>query len=76
MGLVDRLEQDDDAFAPDAQAQYDLSTPSGTGAVLIRQLVAYCQIEVDLEVLDAGTVDEDAWAQMLGEVLSCFITED
>lgn len=71
-----RLEQDDDAFAPDAQAQYDLSTPSGTGAVLIRQLVAYCQIEVDLEVLDAGTVDEDAWAQMLGEVLSCFITED
>ncbi|MCW2605058.1 MAG: hypothetical protein JWN61_3193 [Pseudonocardiales bacterium] len=71
-----RIEEDDDAFAPDAPSQYDLTLPSGAGATLIRELVTYCQLDVDLDVLDQDSVDEDDWAALVAEIVSCFATED
>ena len=76
--LWDRIrgEDDNDAFAPDAESQFDLSAPSAAGAALIRDLVAYCQLDVDLDVLDGDSVDDGAWAELVDEVASCFATED
>ena len=71
-----RIEEDDAAFVPDAESSFDLTAPSGAGAALIRELVTYCQLDVDLEVLDADSVDEDDWAALVSEVASCFATED
>lgn len=71
-----RIEEDDDAFAPDAESSYDLSAPSADGAQLIRELAAYCRLDLDLDALDGDSVDEDAWAEMVAEIVSCFATED
>jgi hypothetical protein len=71
-----RTEEDDDAFAPESGSHYDLSAPSATGAALVRQLVTYCQLDVDLDILDGDTVDQDDWASLVGDVVSCFATED
>jgi hypothetical protein len=76
--LWDRIrgEEDDEAFAPDGGSRYDLTAPSAAGADLLRQLVDYCQLTVDLDVLDDDSVDPDAWAALVSEVASCFATED
>lgn len=71
-----RIEDDDEAFAPDADSLYDLTAPSAAGAALLSELAAYCQLDVDLDILDEDTVDADAWDALVGEVVSCFATED
>lgn len=71
-----RAEEDDEAFAPDAQSRYDLSAPSSAGAELLRELSAYCRLDIDLDLLDADAVDAEAWTEIVADVASCFVTED
>ena len=71
-----RAEQDDDAFLPDAESQIDLTAPSEDGAVLIRELAAWCQLDLDLAPLDQDSVDQGDWDFLVTEVASCFEPED
>jgi hypothetical protein len=71
-----RAEEDDDAFAPASDSLIDLTSPSGDGAELIRELTAYCQLDLDLSPLDEETVDDGDWASLVSEVVSCFAPED
>jgi hypothetical protein len=68
-------EEDDDAFAPEDDATFDLRKPSTTAAELLRELVDYCGLELDgqlLDVLDNAAIDRDDWRELVTEVETCF----
>ncbi|HZC71356.1 MAG TPA: hypothetical protein VE442_11735 [Jatrophihabitans sp.] len=72
-------EEDDDAFAPQEDATYDLRKPSGSGADLVRELVEFCNLELDAElvgILDSSTIDRDDWRELVTEIATCFQLED
>jgi hypothetical protein len=69
-------EQDDDLFAPEDDAVYDLRKPSSRGAELVRELAEFCLLEADLDVLDAPNIDRDDWTDLVTEVRTCFQPED
>jgi hypothetical protein len=63
--------EDDDVFAPALDASYDLRKPSSRGAELLRELVGFCELDIDSELLDAaddGSIDRDDWRDVLHEV--------
>jgi hypothetical protein len=62
---------DDEAFAPGPDACYDLRTPSSAGAGLVRELAAFCRLDVDTSVLAGSSVDAGAWAELVGQVATC-----
>jgi hypothetical protein len=64
--------EDDEVFTPALDANYDLRKPSARGAELLRELVAFCDLEVDTSVLDGPSVDRDDWRDVLDEVVGCF----
>jgi hypothetical protein len=64
-------ESDDEIFAPVADAEYDLRKPSSAGAELVTELAAFCNLDVDLTVLDASSVNADDFADLVAEVSSC-----
>jgi hypothetical protein len=68
-------EDDDAAFAPEDDATFDLRKPSGTAAELLRELVDFCGLELDgqlLDVLDNAAIDRDDWRELVTEVETCF----
>jgi hypothetical protein len=68
---------DDDAvFTPGLDADYDLRKPSARGADLLRELIAFCDLDLDTSVLDGQSIDREDWQEILGEVQSCFELED
>lgn len=72
-------EENDDAFAPQEDATYDLRKPSPPGATLLRELVEFCDLEPDaqlLELLDSPSIDRDDWRELISEVQTCFRRED
>jgi hypothetical protein len=69
-------EQDDDAFAPDDSASYDLRRPSADGAELVRELAEFCGLEADLEVLDGPAIDRDDWTELVTEIRTCLQQQD
>jgi hypothetical protein len=69
-------EQDDEMFAPDEDASYDLRKPSGSGADLVRELAEFCSLDADLDVLDSPSIDRDDWRELISEIESCFRQED
>jgi hypothetical protein len=69
-------ENDDDAFAPDDDAVFDLRKPSSTGAELVRELAEFCGLDADLDVLDNASIDRDDWRDLVTEVATCFQPAD
>jgi hypothetical protein len=68
-------EENDDLFAPEHDATYDLRKPSGSGAELVRELAEFCSLDADLGVLDSPSVDRDDWRDLITEIESCFRPE-
>jgi hypothetical protein len=68
--------EDDDAFAPEPDATYDLRKPSPRSAELVRQLALFCRLEADLDVLDGPSIDRDDWTQLVTEVETCLQPQD
>jgi hypothetical protein len=69
-------EDDDDAFAPEDDARFDLRKPSTRGAELVRQLAEFCGLEADLDILDGPSIDRDDWNELVTEVETCFVPQD
>jgi hypothetical protein len=69
-------EDDDDAFAPEEDARFDLRKPSTRGAELVRQLAEFCGLEADLDILDGPSIDRDDWNELVTEVETCFVPQD
>jgi hypothetical protein len=69
-------EPDDDAFAPDESASYDLRKPSTEAAELVRELAEFCGLEADLDVLDGPSIDKDDWTDLVTEIRTCFQPQD
>jgi hypothetical protein len=71
--------EDDDAFAPDEDATYDLRKPSAPAVDLVRELVDFCNLEPDTEliaILDNPSIDRDDWNELVTEVATCFQPQD
>ncbi|MCW2494805.1 hypothetical protein [Jatrophihabitans sp.] len=70
---------DDADFEAGLDAAYDLRKPSAKGADLLRELAVFCNLDLDLSVLDSGKVadlDRDDWRDLVREVASCFTLQD
>jgi hypothetical protein len=66
---------DDETFAPEENASFDLRKPSSAAGELLRELVTFCGLELDadlLGVLDNAAIDRDDWRELVTEVESCF----
>jgi hypothetical protein len=68
--------EDDEVFTPGLDADYDLRKPSARGAELVRELVAFCHLDVDTDVLDGPNIDRDDWREVLDEVIPSFDRDD
>jgi hypothetical protein len=62
---------DDELFTPGLDASYDLRRPSAGGTALLRELVAFCNLDIDLSVLDSTSVDREDWRDLVAEVRTC-----
>ena len=72
-------EEDDNAFAPQDDATYDLRKPSAQAAELVRELVEFCGLELDAElvgILNSASIDRDDWRELVNEIATCFQRED
>ena len=68
--------EDDEVFTPGLDANYDLRKPSGRGAELLRELIAFCDLDIDTSVLDGPNIDRDDWRDVLDEVVTSFDRDD
>jgi hypothetical protein len=68
--------EDDEVFTPALDATYDLRKPNGHGAQLLRELIAFCDLDLDASVLDGQSIDRDDWREVLDEVVGCFDKDD
>jgi hypothetical protein len=67
--------EDDDVFAPSADASYDLRKPSAAGAELLGELIEFCDLEAD--AADLGPeMDKEDWRVLVDEVATCFLPQD
>jgi len=64
-------EADDEAFEPLDEDSYDLREPSTRGGELLRELVAFCDLEVDAESLE-DPIEGDDWTSLLADVETSF----
>jgi hypothetical protein len=72
-------EEDDAAFTPEDDANYDLRKPSAPAADLVRDLVEFCGLETDPDVLDilgSSSIDRDDWRELVSDVATCFQQQD
>jgi hypothetical protein len=67
---------DDNVFTPGLDANYDLRKPSGRGAELVHELIAFCDLNVDSTVLEGSSIDRDDWRNIIDEVRGCFQLDD
>ena len=68
--------EDDAVFTPSLDANYDLRKPSGRGANLLRELIGFCDLDIDTSVLDGSSIDRDDWRDVLDEVVTSFDRDD
>ena len=68
--------EDDEVFTPALDANYDLRKPSARGAELLRELIAFCDLDIDTAVLDGPNIDRDDWRDVLDEVVTSFDVDD
>ena len=69
-------EDDDEAFTPTSENTYDLRKPSADGSELVRDLVGFCNLDADLSILDAASVNAQDWADLVREISSCLTLQD
>ena len=67
--------EDDDVFAPGLDGSYDLRKPSVRGVELVEELVAFCNLQADVDELEPG-MNKDDWAAVVDEVVGCFEPQD
>src|SRR6266568_2965531 len=65
---------DDDAFEVSPDASYDLTAPSARTADLLRELVAFCDLDEDSGALD-DPIDPERWTSLVEEVETCLQLE-
>jgi hypothetical protein len=68
--------EDDELFTPSLDAAYDLRKPTTGSAELLRQLVQFCNLDIDLSVLESGSIDREDWRDAVAEVRTCLAVED
>ncbi|HEY7010817.1 MAG TPA: hypothetical protein VH395_17835 [Jatrophihabitantaceae bacterium] len=68
--------EDDEVFTPGLDANYDLRKPSDRGAELLRELIAFTDLDIDTSVLDGSSVDREDWRDIVDEVRGCFTLQD
>lgn len=68
--------EDDEVFNPGLDANYDLRKPSARGADLMRELIAFCDLDIDTSVLDGPSIDRDDWRDVLDQVRGCLQLQD
>ncbi len=68
--------EDDQVFNPALDATYDLRKPSTAANELIRELIAFCRLDVDTSVLDDAGVDRDDWRSLVREVRGALQLQD
>ena len=71
----DLQDADDDAFEVAPEASYDLTAPSTRAADLVRELVAFCDLDEDSAALD-DPIDPERWTSLVEEVETCLQLED
>ncbi|HEY8302269.1 MAG TPA: hypothetical protein VIG48_10245 [Jatrophihabitans sp.] len=64
--------EDDAVFTPGLDANYDLRKPTSRGADLMRELIVFCDLDLDASVLDGPSIDRDDWRDVLDEVVASF----
>jgi hypothetical protein len=71
---------DDEIFDPLAEATYDLTKPSEESLDLLAELLDYCDLEADLDLLgdisNAKKINRTAWDTLVAEIATCLIAED
>jgi hypothetical protein len=68
--------EDDEIFVPALDASYDLRKPSLRGVSLVREIVSFCELPVDLSPLDATSIDKHDWRDVIAEVRRCLRPQD
>ena len=63
-------EADDEAFEPLPEASFDLRAPSTESALLLQDLVVFCDLEADAEDLE-DPIDPERWTALVAEVETC-----
>ena len=67
--------EDDTIFAPEPDATYDLNAPSTAGAEIVRELVAFCDLEAEEADLD-DPIQADTWDRIVAEIKTCLQLDD
>lgn len=65
-------EADDDAFEPLEEDSYDLREPSTRSGELLRELIAFCELEADAEELE-DPIDDEQWTSLVADVETCLV---
>jgi hypothetical protein len=70
--------EDDEVFAPESEASYDLRKPSARGADLLVELIAFCNLDLDAELIDSlgPDLNRDDWRDIVDNVASCLEPQD
>jgi hypothetical protein len=63
--------EDDELFGPGLDSSYDLRRPSAGGAELLRELVGFCNLDIDVSLLDSESVNRDDWRDLVAEIRTC-----
>ena len=68
-------DEDDDIFNPALDASYDLTHATTRSAELLRELLAFCEFEVEADDLE-DPIDDEIWDSIVGEVVTCLVPND
>jgi hypothetical protein len=68
-------QEDDEIFAPSLDATYDLTKPNTKAAEVVRELVAFCDLEAEEADLE-DPIDKVTWASIVAEIETCLLPED
>lgn len=63
----------DELFTPALDAAYDLTTPTSRGAVLLRELLSFCEMSADTLT---DPIDPADWAAAVADLQTCLQVED
>ncbi len=73
-------DDDDSIYTPTAEFTYDLTKPSESALDLVAELLDFCDLDADLDLLgdisNAAKIDRKAWSTVVAEIATCLIPED
>jgi hypothetical protein len=68
-------EDEDSVFTAGLDASYDLTRQTTKSAELVRELVAYCELQAEAEELE-DPIDEGVWDELITEIETCLEPQD